>query len=167
MQLDTYIISLKSSINRRESLLKQCLNFPELNPIVFDAISGLSLNYDIAIKNGYNKKRRNKMYNDLELNEIACLMSHKEVLNKFLISKEKFCLILEDDAFLSEDSIKTINYLIEKVHNWDIIKLECREKKLRGQIITTFLESKKLYIPTKSSLGTTAILYSKKRCRKS
>lgn len=41
----------------------------------------------------------------------ACWMSHQEVAKKFLESSAKFCLILEDDVNLTNDSVKSLNKL--------------------------------------------------------
>lgn len=161
MKLATYIINLPSATSRRNNIQQVCEKIPLLDFRFVDAIAGANLNYSDAISSGYNQSKRIKYYADLELNEIACFLSHRKTLDLFLAGDESHCLVLEDDASFSDSFERLITALLLKTVGWDIIKLDCRETKVRGFHLGNISESDHLYAPFNASHGSTAILYSR------
>ncbi len=54
----------------------------------------------------------------------ACWMSHQEVARKFLESEAEYCLVLEDDLALTEESINALNQLWEKkLEDLDLLQI--------------------------------------------
>jgi GR25 family glycosyltransferase involved in LPS biosynthesis len=71
-------------------------------PLEFvEAVEGGAVNYDLSGKFGYDRKTRNRAFHDLEKNEIACLLSHKKALERFLSGADDYCIVLEDDAAIT------------------------------------------------------------------
>lgn len=133
-----------------------------------EAVDGAEINPDQAEQLGYDKKARNKVFFDLEKNEIACLLSHKKALNRFLEGDDEYCMILEDDAGLAPVFDEAILYLTQNVRGWDLIKLECRTSALQGYPILKLgiSQSLTLFSPLRSSLGATGIFYSREGAQK-
>ena len=166
MKLATYIINLPAAAKRRKNIQSNCEQFPFLDYIIIDAVAGSSLSYHDAIASGYNQSKRHKLYADLELNEIACILSHRNTLDIFIKTGASHCLILEDDALLLETFGHTITTVLANTSGWDLLKLECRDTKMRGFQIGQLSESNFLYSPFNSSHGSTAILYSRNGAKK-
>lgn len=133
-----------------------------------DAVEGMDIDYARSSEFGYDKEARNKVFFDLEKNEIACLLSHKKALNRFLEGDDEYCVILEDDAGLAPVFDEAILYLTQNVKGWDLIKLECRTSVLQGYPILKLAisQSLTLFSPLRSSLGATGILYSREGAQK-
>lgn len=54
----------------------------------------------------------------------ACWMSHQEVAQKFLESEAEYCLVLEDDLALTQDSISALNQLWKKkFQDFDLLQI--------------------------------------------
>lgn len=129
---------------------------------------GVDIDYGNSSQFGYDKTARNKVFIDLEKNEIACLLSHKKALTRFLELGDEYCVILEDDAGLSPVFDEAILCLTQNIKGWDLIKLECRTHSLHGYPIFELGTSHSviLYSPIRSSFGATGILYSREGAQK-
>jgi glycosyl transferase family 25 len=65
-----------------------------------------------------------RFFRDMSLNEIACAVSHKLALERFLDSQAEFGLILEDDAYMAPAALRQLSELIAfHAVTFDLIKL--------------------------------------------
>ena len=55
--------------------------------------------------------------------EVACYISHYEVMKKFLSSKKKYALVLEDDVQFSKEFLAVLSALEKCSDKWDVVKL--------------------------------------------
>ena len=115
--LNIYIISLRNSA-RRDFQIKQFSNLG-LEFIFFDAITKDEISNPNYLKFDWERP--------LNLNEIACYISHKSIWKKTANSTSP-SLILEDDAVVSKDLPKLIQNLLLKT-NADYVNLENRNRK--------------------------------------
>lgn len=165
--VQVFCINLKKDIHRRSEMEK--IAAQHSFPFEFiEAVEGVDIDYKNSSQFGYDKKARNRVFLDLEKNEIACLLSHKKALNRFLEQGDEYCVILEDDAGLSPVFDEAILSLTRNFKGWDLIKLECRTHSLRGYPVSELGTSHSviLYSPIRSSFGATGILYSREGAQK-
>jgi len=117
-QINIYIISLKDSLRRKfqvDQFKKLGLNFN-----FFNAIQPKDISFDEYILKATKWERK------LKNTEVACFESHKYLWVK--IYKENVpALILEDDAFISNDLINILNE-VKNLKNIDLINLENRSR---------------------------------------
>jgi GR25 family glycosyltransferase involved in LPS biosynthesis len=65
------------------------------------------------------------------LGAVGCSLSHMEVWKRFLKSGSKYCLVMEDDAILTEETLNHINELIPKLPSkWGVWILGCYKPNL-------------------------------------
>lgn len=64
-----------------------------------------------------------RAFRDMSLNEIACSLSHKMALERFLQSEAEHGLILEDDAHITLDDFGRIPTLLAAVPEFDVLKV--------------------------------------------
>jgi len=116
--LGTYLINLDKSEDRL-TLSSQQLDQYNIPFERFAAIDGETL--DIA---DYPEATGNKRYYHRQLNikEVACYLSHLEVLKKFLESSYSHALVLEDDFVWNGDPIPILDELVSHC-DYDIVKL--------------------------------------------
>lgn len=110
--MDIFVISLKKSLNRRKEFDRLNKN---INYEYFDAIDGETCIFGKEIVNsnslGYSKQA------------IGCAISHLSLWNK-CIELDKPIIIMEDDAFVSYDFEKHIDYVFKMLpENWHILQL--------------------------------------------
>lgn len=111
--IPTFLINLDRRADRLEKMIARLGNLPFKR---ISAIDGQSLN-DLEFVSQINQQKMTK-------NEIACILSHREVWQKIVDNKVPYACILEDDVYLSiffQDFIKTPNWLPVSFH---VIKLE-------------------------------------------
>ncbi len=164
--LITYIINLPSSTKRREAIKQQVSKEKLLEVVFVNAVKGSDLSYERSVELGYDREKRKLHRNDLELNEIACFLSHRKTLDIFLEGEEEYCIILEDDAELRDGFADVILQLLEFSSGWDLINLDTRTNTIHGFSIKTLYGSRTLYVPLKVGLGATALLYSRSGAKK-
>jgi glycosyl transferase, family 25 len=101
MRLDAFIINMPEAVKRRSFISAQLENFPELNPIIFEAINGKNLDSD-DINKKYDAEKAKKIFGrTLSLSEIGCTLSHLSVYNTVIDKKLPYALVLEDDVLIS------------------------------------------------------------------
>ena len=54
---------------------------------------------------------------------VGCIISHFRCYKKLLASSHPYCLILEDDATLSADSLVVLRNLLQRKKKWNLIRL--------------------------------------------
>jgi glycosyl transferase family 25 len=74
---------------------------------------------------------------DLYLNEIACSLSHKRAMERFLLSGADHGLILEDDAYIARDDFARIASATQAMRDFDFMKISgYGSPTLSGRIVT-------------------------------
>ena len=64
-----------------------------------------------------------RAFRDLSLNEIACSLSHKRAMERFLASGADYGLILEDDAFIAIENFARIASVARAKFDLDFMKI--------------------------------------------
>jgi len=64
-----------------------------------------------------------RAFRDLSLNEVACSLSHKRALERFLESGADYGLILEDDAHIAPEDFARIASAAEATRSFDFMKI--------------------------------------------
>jgi len=96
-----YVINLLSSRKRRDSMIRQ-LTMLNLRFSILSAVHGGAINDDY-IDRFYSSKESLRLHGrDLTRNEIGCAMSHLEVYEKMIASKQECAIILEDDVYIGK-----------------------------------------------------------------
>lgn len=125
--MDTYVISLERSTDRREHMLSVMLSAG----ITFEfwkATDGLKLTIDEIEKyicqdsaRKWSSKKR-----PLSLGEIGCAVSHITLWKHLVATRTPIALILEDDIVIKSREIKTILNKIEtRLRGPDVVLLNC------------------------------------------
>jgi GR25 family glycosyltransferase involved in LPS biosynthesis len=136
-----------------------CESF-KIRPVLFNAILKDQINYDNA--------------HNLKMGEIACALSHENVLQNFLKTDAKHILIFEDDIMYLSDNfytnmninLKFINDYIENAFkslpdDWDLLYLgRCWDNCSNHIKINDFI------VKTKRTLCNHAIVFSRKGAQK-
>ena len=60
---------------------------------------------------------------DTPQGSVGCIISHFRCYKKLLASPHPYCLILEDDAALSADSLVVLRNLLQRGEKWNLIRL--------------------------------------------
>ncbi|WP_088343772.1 MULTISPECIES: glycosyltransferase family 25 protein [Rhodomicrobium] len=64
-----------------------------------------------------------RAFREMSLNELACSLSHKRAMERFLLSGADNGLILEDDAVIEKDDFARISSAVQALPNFDILKI--------------------------------------------
>lgn len=121
-------INLPWSHERRQLILDQAQRLG-VNMEIVEAVSGKDITpeererYDLA-------ERRRYFYTDLTDNEIACVLSHRKALKRFLESDADYAVIVEDDAELAPHFNEGVRELTEHLRGWQVAKLFTDDGKL-------------------------------------
>jgi glycosyl transferase family 25 len=126
--LNDYIDNIKViSLPERENYIKNILSTNNITFEIFPAILKSTLKIDVLYANNILDNT-----NKLSTGEIACYLSHLEVLKTFLHSNYDTILIFEDDIKISYDNLNKINLKksLENIPpNFDILYLgKCWER---------------------------------------
>jgi glycosyl transferase family 25 len=120
MNLKVLIISLKTSLQRRDQVRQQMEN-TELDWEFLDAIDGRLADFTSLL---YDARKVKKLLGfELTNGEIGCYMSHIQCW-KYSIENHISVLIFEDDFIIKESFPSALN-LLDKIHlNWQILRLQ-------------------------------------------
>jgi glycosyl transferase family 25 len=163
-ELPIYIINLKKSIKRRESLIKEFEKHKISNYNFIEAVNGYHLNLE-ELKN----KNIILHNNDLKRGEIGCSLSHYKIYEEILNKDAEINLILEDDTFFVNGFNNKLNKILNKVLNveWDIFYLgiNCYSKFCKeGEFIGNKING--IYYPKHCIPGTHGYLIKKESIKK-
>jgi glycosyl transferase family 25 len=120
-----FVINLERSPYRRVFMCNQ-LNAHGIQPTIFKAIDGRSLNLDNLIKDGiYDDDLAHQYFSrSLSLAEIACAWSHIRVSELILENQHEMALVLEDDAILRDDAGAVFKEIMAELpEEWDMVQL--------------------------------------------
>jgi glycosyl transferase, family 25 len=118
--LQTVVISLLRSPQRRDKVRSE-LSKTNLAWSFIDAIDGSQLR---SLPPEYKPRKVNRLLGfELTPNEIGCFLSHKKAWQTCLKSNRP-TLIFEDDFVLLPHFENTLQLLLEKFHDWQLIRLQ-------------------------------------------
>lgn len=118
--LPIYVVSMKNSVERRESISSQ-LRFMGLDFCFFDAINGYEVPSSLQ-KDVDNSQATAIWGKPLTPGEIGCALSHIEIYKKMVKENIPRCIIIEDDARLHIHFRRIIENIISHNHS-DIVFL--------------------------------------------
>lgn len=120
MKIKTYVINLKDSVDRRETVLAKTDKYPFMDVELVEAFDGRKLKREEMKKYFDTEKFSYNHFRTPKGGEIGCTLSHRNCYLKLLDSDEKFALILEDDVcFLYPEDVETTLNNILNVYNDD------------------------------------------------
>jgi len=116
------VISLPRARERREIVKAQLSTSPPFLSWEFiDAVDGKKL---ISDPIEYNRKHAERLMGwTLSYGEIGCFLSHREAWRKCLL-KNRIILVLEDDFFIKPNFPSAIDFAIENISTWDMLRLQ-------------------------------------------
>ncbi|MDG4867864.1 glycosyltransferase family 25 protein [Guyparkeria sp. 1SP6A2] len=152
-------ISLPEASARRAFMRAQLDPLPVTSEIV-DAVRGVDLELGVAMAQGY---RPNAIagVGELTANEIACVLSHKKALQRFLASEQQVLVVFEDDAELGEGFMEVLQELLPMTPCVDAVKLENRSNQV-SLVLQQLGQGHCLHVPERPGLGATAVLYTRR-----
>jgi glycosyl transferase, family 25 len=124
------------------------------------AIDGKELRLDTVP--GYDRAGRLRRAPDLKQAEVACVLSHKKALKRFLTTDAKAAIILEDDAILSDKLAGFATAAGSLPFAWDAINLENRNRKPIPSALAKFDSGIGLYASAWLSRGSAGWMYSRR-----
>ena len=100
--MKVYVVGLKTSIARRESINRQFKKFNFTNYVHVDAVYGKDLSDDY-VKSIYDDVTANRVFRSLSRGEIGCALTHNMIYQQIIDdpSNER-CLIIEDDVIIDD-----------------------------------------------------------------
>jgi glycosyl transferase family 25 len=113
--LGIYIINLKKDVYRKENMIKQ-LDKNNLKYEITEAVNGSELDIEKLKKENMIKVTES----ELKKGQYGCYLSHVNIWKKFLETDKKYCLVLEDDAILTDNFNKKINHMVYELNNLDL-----------------------------------------------
>ena len=116
-EFKVYIINLKQSRERKDSILKEIDRQNIKNFEIIEAVDGNKLKKEelnhFIFK---NKKNYNPWSPKLTYSQIGCALSHIKIYKEFVNSNYKYALILEDDAiFLDNFTTNLQKFILENL----------------------------------------------------
>lgn len=128
--LPTYVINLKERADRWKRFISQPVtsSFKHLKHVF--AVNGKRLNYrkdkriSIRTKLNITRNYRRSHYEIATLGAVGSSFSHIDVWKRFIASGAPQCLILEDDAILTDSQLRIINE-VTPPPGWGIWLLGC------------------------------------------
>lgn len=128
LNLKIFIINLADRQTKKDYMIEQMKKY-NLKYNMFEAINGLTLNVDNLVDSNVvdHAKSIKYMKRLLRRGEIGCALSHIFIWNKIIqeSGNEKFYLIFEDDAILSNNFKSKLENILKDVENkdWDVLYL--------------------------------------------
>ena len=100
--MKTYVVNMEKDTHKRELIVQQLNQHPELDWKIWKAVEGRKLSEEdqkeMILPQFYSRYGRNAT-----LPAVGCSLSHIGIYKDMVESKTVFALILEDDAILSND----------------------------------------------------------------
>lgn len=115
------VISLTESNERREMVHAQLSDCPYISWEFLDAVDGRKLMSDPP---EYSRKRAKRLMGwTLTDGEIGCFLSHRLAWRKCLL-KDTMILILEDDFLIKPILPAALEFAVDNISAWDVLRLQ-------------------------------------------
>ena len=106
--MNTFVINLKRSFNRKEYMMSQCKDFSFLDIQYIEAVDGKAMS-EKERQEKFDYTQFFKKYSvAVRPGEIGCTLSHQKCYKKIIDENIPYVLILEDDAALPKDHFEEI-----------------------------------------------------------
>ncbi|MGV0959961.1 MAG: glycosyltransferase family 25 protein [Limnohabitans sp.] len=116
---DILVITLEHD-HVRQAAMRQQLTTLGMDFRFCHAVNGAQLP---QLPQQYNQNKRLRYYGfDMKLGEIGCFLSHRQCW-EYAAQTEKTVLILEDDAQLSPDLRRVLDFALNAPQEWDMVRL--------------------------------------------
>jgi len=128
--LPTYVINLKERADRWKRFVSQPVTSSFKHLKHFYAVNGKKLNYrkdkriSIRTKLNITRNYRRSHCEIATLGAIGSSLSHIEIWKRFVASNAPVCLVLEDDAILTDSQLRMVNDMTPP-EGWGIWILGC------------------------------------------
>lgn len=158
--VEALCVTLARAPDRRAFMAEQSARIS--TPLRFvDAVDGRALTADE--RGRYSSSRRRATWRaEMTDNEIACVLSHRKALRRFLDGDADVVALLEDDASLAPDFDAVVQALAARADAWDLVRLETRLFDDPGVAVGVVGEgdaARRLVIKRKWGLGGAGVLY--------
>ncbi len=120
--MQVYVISLKDSVDRQKSITAQCEKL-DINPIFIEAVNGKNLSKSEISQYCNQEKAKQLFGRELLLGEIGCALSHLNIYQKMLDDNISCAVIFEDDAIIKSNFANSIELILNRNLDWDLILL--------------------------------------------
>ena len=120
--LHTFVINLESDTDRRKYICEH-LDHYELPYTIISAVEGRKLSTEVLNQVYDSERSFEKQGRDMTLGEIGCTLSHARIWKKIVDENISNALILEDDAYLSQDTLEVMSRIDSFPKNWEITLL--------------------------------------------
>lgn len=145
--ITTFIINMLKDVQKREKMKRQLQKQNDLEICFIEAIEGKKLSNEQISKLADYPKFKDRYGDFATLPALGCSLSHLSVYKKIIDSQIKSALILEDDAILSANLAKQLEYWINFIQKSDkpiVILLTPDFRYKKGNLIDS-QSQKKLY----------------------
>lgn len=130
--IPVFVISLPEETKRRDAMAVHLKDRGFTNFEFFDATDGRRM--DVLAHPDYDAPRRRAAHGrDLKPGELGCFLSHRGFYRFMLEKGLSYALLLEDDARLHEDTLASLEALINKNIDFDIVRLLGSPKVAKGK----------------------------------
>ncbi|GAA0800542.1 glycosyltransferase family 25 protein [Psychrobacter piscatorii] len=129
--MQVYVVSLKDSIDRQNSITTQCEKL-DISPVFIDAVNGKNLSNSEVSQYCNQKKAKQLFGRELLLGEIGCALSHKKIYQKIVDENIPYAVILEDDAIFDRDFSIVVKNIMAAPLSWELILLGHYKSNLKG-----------------------------------
>lgn len=154
-------VNLERSADRRAAIRAQA-DALGLAVEFVPAVDGRAMAPDDPELRRYDAARRRWTWrSDLTGAEVACVLSHRRALERFLNSDAEFSVVLEDDALLSDSFAARVEAVLAARAQWSIVRLETRLNEQESPVIADLGAAGALVLRRKWTLGAAAVLYSR------
>lgn len=160
--IQAFVVSLPSASWRRTNIsdcLKGQISFEFVDAIPGNALMGRDQDY-------CPQRFCPRYFRDLTLNEIACSLSHRNALCKFLESDAKYGLILEDDAHIDRQNFQKLHDVITNFGGFDILKLGGKGNHVSRGVVQKDCNGTVVVAAVKFGLGAHAYIVSRSAAEK-
>ena len=152
-----YVITLHRANDRQEAIKK---NLSGLQYDFFWGADKLKLDYDTVKTDGtYDEQMAQKLQRQgktLNLGEIACSLSHRNLYTAIIENNWQKILILEDDVLPIDENLKALPAALEELpENWELVYLGY----LKHEKVTVALKAKQFFYKIISAFGLMAWTY--------
>lgn len=106
MVVTSYIINLKTSLDRKAYMAHVMEPFPYLKPVFVEAVNGREMTSEEQEREFVQDEAYRHYGRKLISAEIGCTLSHRKCAKALLDSDDKFALILEDDLIWQKTDLE-------------------------------------------------------------
>lgn len=129
------VLSLKSAISRREKFVDNFYKYSSKNFAFFDGVYGKNLTPETLNSIYSSDKAKLKIGRELTLGEIGATYSHYLIYQEAINEDLDYCIVLEDDSFISPHFDVVINSILETVTANDDAVIFIQEHSLNENVI--------------------------------